>query len=187
MKILFTGGSSFTGYWFIKELASAGHEVVAAFRRRPDEYPDDLRRRRVSALTAICRPVFSTSFGDDHFFELIHEGNWDLFCNHGADVSNYKSPDFDVAGAVANNTHGLPRVLDSLKNAGCTRIVLTGSVFENDEGAGSKDLRAFSPYGLSKALTWQMFRYYAQLRQMPLGKFVIPNPFGPYEEPRFTH
>jgi hypothetical protein len=26
--ILFTGGSSFTGYWFIKELASAGHEFL---------------------------------------------------------------------------------------------------------------------------------------------------------------
>jgi nucleoside-diphosphate-sugar epimerase len=32
-----------------------------------------------------------------------------------------------------------------------------------------------------------MFRYYAQSRQIDLGKFVIPNPFGPYEEPRFTH
>jgi UDP-glucose 4-epimerase len=67
------------------------------------------------------------------------------------------------------------------------QIVLTGSVFENDEGAGSGNLEAFSPYGLSKGLTWQVFRYYAQSRQISLGKFVIPNPFGPYEEPRFTH
>jgi nucleoside-diphosphate-sugar epimerase len=66
-------------------------------------------------------------------------------------------------------------------------VVLTGSVFENDEGAGSGTLEAFSPYGLSKGLTWQMFRYYAQPRQISLGKFVIANPFGPYEEPRFIH
>ena len=32
MKILFTGGSSFTGSWFIRELAAAGHEVTAIFR-----------------------------------------------------------------------------------------------------------------------------------------------------------
>jgi UDP-glucose 4-epimerase len=32
-----------------------------------------------------------------------------------------------------------------------------------------------------------MFRYYTQAKQMSLGKFVIPNPFGPLEEPRFTH
>lgn len=36
-------------------------------------------------------------------------------------------------------------------------------------------------------MTWQLFRYYAQAHQFSLGKFVIPNPFGPYEEPRFTH
>jgi nucleoside-diphosphate-sugar epimerase len=77
-------------------------------------------------------------------------------------------------------------VLESLIDTGCRKIILTGSVFENDEGVGSKDLRAFSPYGLSKAFTWQLFRYHAEIRDLTLGKFVIPNPFGPYEEPRFT-
>ena len=31
-----------------------------------------------------------------------------------------------------------------------------------------------------------MFRYYCGRAGLSLGKFVIPNPFGPYEEPRFT-
>ena len=44
----------------------------------------------------------------------------------------------------------LPRVLDLLMAAGCSKIVLTGSVFENDEGAGSEPREAFSPYGLVK-------------------------------------
>jgi UDP-glucose 4-epimerase len=187
MKIIFTGGSSFTGYWFAKELASAGHDVVAVFRRPLQEYTDDLRRKRVEALADICRPTFGVSFGDERFLQLIKEGRWDLFCHHAADVSNYRSPDFDVAAAVENNTCRLPLVVDLLKDTGCTKIVLTGSVFENDEGAGSGSLEAFSPYGLSKGLTWQVFRYYAQSRQISLGKFVIPNPFGPFEEPRFTH
>ena len=47
MKILFTGGSSFTGYWFVKELAAAGHDVSAMFRRKAEDYADDLRRSRV--------------------------------------------------------------------------------------------------------------------------------------------
>ena len=187
MKILFTGGSSFTGFWFAKQLASAGHEVFVLLRRLPQEYPDDLRRKRVEALTDICHPVLGVSFGDETFLRLIKDGNWDLLCHHAAEATNYKSPDFNVAAAVESNTHRLPLVLDLLKDAGCTKIVLTGSVFENDEGVGSGTLEAFSPYGLSKGLTWQIFRYYAQSRQMSLGKFVIPNPFGPYEEPRFTH
>jgi len=187
MKILFTGASSFTGYWFVKELVSAGHEVCAVFRRNTDAYSDNPRRERVESLLKFCRPAPGVSFGDDQFLKLIKGGNWDLLCHHAAEMSNYKSREFDVLGAVENNTHRLPLVLDVLKDAGCTKVVVTGSIFENDEGTGSWPLEAFYPYGLSKGLTWQMFRYYSQVQQLSMGKFVIPNPFGPYEGPRFTN
>jgi len=64
--------------------------------------------------------------------------------------------------------------------------VLTGSVFEANEGAGSMPLRAFSPYGLSKTLTAAAVAFYADREGFTFEKFVIPNPFGPYEDPRFT-
>ena len=35
-------------------------------------------------------------------------------------------------------------------------------------------------------MTAQVFRYYCGAHGVGLGKFVIPNPFGPYEEPRYT-
>jgi nucleoside-diphosphate-sugar epimerase len=101
-------------------------------------------------------------------------------------VTNYKSPDFDTVQALGNNTHNLPVVLERLKAAQCSRVLLTGSVFEGGEGSGSQGLPDFSPYGLSKALTAHMFQYYCDRARVGLGKFVIPNPFGPYEEPRFT-
>ncbi|HEV8292214.1 MAG TPA: NAD(P)-dependent oxidoreductase [Tepidisphaeraceae bacterium] len=186
MKVLFTGASSFTGFWFVQELSRGGHEVTAIFRRRAEDYTDELRRRRVQALREVCRPVFGVDFGGEKFIELVKQPGWDVLCNHAADVTNYKSPDFNVAAAVENNTRNLPAVLKALKDSGCSRIVLTGSVFENDEGAGSEQLAAFSPYGLSKGLTAQMFRYYVARAGLSLGKFVIPNPFGPFEEPRFT-
>jgi UDP-glucose 4-epimerase len=186
MKILFTGGSSFTGYWFIRELTAAGHQVTAVFRRRPAEYSDEVRRQRVVLATEACRPVHSYSFGDEKFLGLIKESGWDILCHHGADVTNYKSPDFDTVGALRNNTHNLSAVLEALRGTGCSRVLLTGSVFEGGEGAGSQGLPDFSPYGLSKALTAQAFRYYCGRAGLSLGKFVIPNPFGPYEEPRFT-
>ena len=186
MRILFTGGSSFTGYWFVNELARAGHEIVAIFRGSEAGY-QGIRRERVERLEPRCRRVFGCSFGDSRFLDLIgREGGWDVLCHHAAHVADYKSPDFDVLGAVASNTRGLPSVLEALRGQGCGSVVLTGSVFENDEGAGSEDLPAFSPYGLSKGLTAQLFRYRAAASGMRLGKFVIPNPFGPFEEPRFT-
>jgi nucleoside-diphosphate-sugar epimerase len=187
MRILFTGASSFTGYWLVRELASVGHQVVPIFRRNPDDYPDDLRRARVTFLVEHCRPVYGCSFGDEQFMQLLRTGGpWDLLCHHAADVTNYKSPDFDVHAAVLNNTRNLPAVLDALRAGGCNRVLLTGSVFEQHEGAGSESLPAFSPYGLSKGLTAEVFRYHTAIRGMQLGKFVIPNPFGPLEEPRFT-
>jgi nucleoside-diphosphate-sugar epimerase len=186
MKILFTGGSSFTGFWFIRELTAAGHEVAAVFRKRPEDYSDAVRRQRVEIATGACRPIYGCSFGDEKFLALIKESRYDILCHHAADVTNYKSPDFDTAAALQNNTHNLSAVLETIKGAGCNRVLLTGSVFEGGEGAGSQGLPDFSPYGLSKALTAQVFRFYCGRAGVSLGKFVIPNPFGAYEEPRFT-
>jgi len=185
MRILLTGASSFTGAWFARELTAAGHQVTATFRRRPEAYPDALRQRRVAWAAEGCRPVYGPSFGDPSFLELAQEP-FDLLAHHAADVTSYKSPDFDAVAAVASNTRALPAVLQALSERGCRRVVLTGSVFENGEGAGSDGLPDFSPYGLSKALTAQVFRYHCRRAGMALGKFVIPNPFGPWEEPRYT-
>jgi nucleoside-diphosphate-sugar epimerase len=115
MKILFTGGSSFTGFWFIRELARAGHEVVATFRRKADEYPDAVRQQRVKLAGESCRAVFGASFGDDAFLKLIREsGPFDLLCHHAADVTNYKSPDFDVPAALATSRTRLRMNLEKL-------------------------------------------------------------------------
>ena len=69
--------------------------------------------------------------------------------------------------------------------AGGRRVTLSGTFFEGSEGAGSQGLPDFSPYGLSKALTAQVFRFECARAGVGLGKFVIPNPFGPYDEPKF--
>ena len=187
MKILITGGSSFTGYWFIRELAAAGHEVFATFTRADADQYDDLRALRVNQSVELCTPVWNCAFGDESFLALIkQEKDWDLLCHHGAYVHDYKSIDFDVLAAVQANTNKLKTVLERWLDAGCDKVLLTGSVFEQDEGMGEQPLRAFSPYGLSKGLTSQMFKFWCQHFSVNLAKFVIPNPFGPYEEKRFT-
>lgn len=186
MKILFSGSSSFTGYWFLKELSSRGHDVVALFRKSREAY-EDVRRERVTLISKEVRPVFNCVFGSDLFFDQVRQqGPWDAYCHHAAEVTGYKSMDFDASKALENNTYRLRESLAALQECGCRRLILTGSVFEPHEGAGSEGLRAVSPYGLSKGLTSEMFRYYCQVQGMPLAKFVIPNPFGPYEEKRFT-
>ncbi len=186
MRVLFTGASSFTGYWFVRELAAAGHQVVAAFRG--DGNYQGIRAERTRLVRELCETRFDCAFGGDAFLDLARttSGGFDVLCHHGAEVGDYRSPDFDPYRAAALNLHRLPEVLRVLKDRGCGRLVLTGSVFEPDEGAGSEPLRAFSPYGLSKGLTAAAAAFYADREGVTFEKFVIPNPFGPYEEPRFT-
>jgi UDP-glucose 4-epimerase len=186
VRILFTGASSFTGTWFVRELAAAGHDVTATFRRAPGAYEDESRRRRVALASAACQPIHGVSFGDEAFLDLARSGHWDVLAHHAAHVADYKSPDFDALAAARSNAHNLRSVLDALATGGCRRVVLTGTFFEPGEGAGSQGLPAFSPYALSKAITCEIFRHYCRAAGLALGKFVVPNPFGPYEEPRYT-
>src|SRR5215469_14150967 len=158
MRILFTGASSFTGYWFVRELVAAGHEVVAACRGEGSY--EGLRAERVQLVHELCETRFGCAFGNDNFLALT-KNSFDVLCHHGAEVGDYRSPDFDPYRAAAANLHRLPEVLRALMKRGCGRLVLTGSVFEQGEGAGSAPLRAFSPYGLSKGLTAAAAEFYA--------------------------
>ena len=185
MRILFTGGSSFTGLWFARELVRGGHDVVATFTRESAEDYDGLRRRRVALLLdSGIRAEFSCRFGSDRFIDLVNAEGFDILCHHGADVTDYKSPEFNASRAVDSNTFRVRNVLAALQARRDAEVILTGTYFEAREGAGTAPLRAFSPYAESKTDTWEIFLDECNARAMPIGKFVIPNPIGEWEEPR---
>lgn len=184
MKILFTGASSFTGYWFVRWLVEQGHSVHALCRKSLGSY-EGVRRQRVERLLGLCEMSFGAQFGSKSFLNRIKKRSYDLLCHHAADMHQYKSPEFDVVRAINSNARNLQQVLQVLREKGCQRVVVTGSVFESNEG-GNSQAKALSLYGLSKALTAQIFQAYVEMNSMAFGKFVIPNPFGPFEEFRFT-
>jgi UDP-glucose 4-epimerase len=184
MKALLTGASSFSGLWFARALAERGVELIAPLRGGLNTY-SGLRQARVRELAKFAEIASGVEFGSAEFFEVLDRAQCDIFCHHAARVADYRSPAFDVNLALAENTRGLKALTERLNAGACSAVILTGSVFESDEGAGTEPRRAFSPYGLSKALTAAVVRYWCEMAGMPLGKFVIANPFGPLEEPRF--
>jgi UDP-glucose 4-epimerase len=187
MRVLLNGASSFTGYWFARALSEAGHDVTAVLSSPDAAGYSGIRAERVRLLRTIARTIFGAPMGSETLFAVIgREAPFDVFCHHWAEVRHYRSADYDVLAAVAAATHRLVDLLRALAGRGCVHMVLTGSVFEEEEGAGERPLRAFSPYGLAKSLSWRYVRYYCEREGISLRKFVIPNPFGPYEEPRFT-
>jgi nucleoside-diphosphate-sugar epimerase len=184
MKILLTGASSFTGHWFAEALLKAGHDVVAPLRGGLDSGADVRRVERLRGLDGKADLIPDCAFGSPRFMEIAGGRDFDVLCHHAAEVSNYRSPDFDIAGAVASNTLNLRAVLESMSRRGLKGVVLTGSFFEQDEGAGSLPLAAFSAYGVSKGATADVVRHRCHEIGMRYGKFVVPHPFGPLEQPR---
>ncbi len=124
--------------------------------------------------------------GSDAMFDALKGTRFDLLCLHGAVVGNHKAPDFDVIDALGQNTKNLAEILPIFENQGGKAVVATGTYFEADEGIGSEPREAFSPYALSKTLTWETIRYHCHRAKIPLAKFVVANPFGPLEKGGFT-
>lgn len=184
MKILLTGASSFTGYWFAETLAAAGHHVVAPLRGARDSTADRERTERLRRLVDKVEVIPECAFGSPRFLEIARSRDIDILCHHAAEVGDYRNPDFDITAAAAANTLNLRAALKAMGERGVKGMVLTGSYFEYDEGAGSQPLLAFSPYGISKGLTAQIVRHRCYEFAIPYAKFVIPHPFGPLEQPR---
>ena len=184
MRVLLTGVSSFTGLWFARALAQAGHEVVAPMRG--SGATDPLRAARLDEAAKVADLIPAAPFGSSRFLGLLADyGPFDVLCHHAAEAANHKAPDFDVEAAVAANTFNARAVMAMARETGVRRLVVTGSVFEAGEGHGSEPLRAFSPYGQSKTETSLALQDEAAEADLECVKFVIPNPFGPYESQTF--
>ncbi len=184
MKVLLSGVSSFTGYWFAKDLVDRGHDVTGVLTRQLSDYEGN-RAARLQKLSNGCRLVEGVKFGDDRFLKLLNEKKFDIYCHHAAYMESYRSTGYDFVCAIQNDG-GMLNVIRRLKECGAKGIVYTGSVFEPGEGIGSDQVRAFSPYGVTKAALFSYFKYFCHREQLKIGKFVIPNPFGAFEEPKFT-
>lgn len=184
MEVLLTGASSFTGLWFARALAMAGAKVTAVYRRPFDAYTG-LRRLRVIQGETWCTQHFEVPWGSERFHELVASQRFDVFCHHGAQVSDYRSDRFDVQGAVEHNTREMDRTLGQLARWK-TRVVVTSSLFEGGVGRGTRPDDDMYPYGRSKRLTAERMAVLCGVHGLPFHRFVVGNPFGPMETPKFA-
>src|SRR6516165_9659215 len=159
MKILLTGVSSFTGHWIARAAVEAGYEVCCPLTGACSY--DGVRRTRMDELPASVRVVEHAAFGTPEFLALVRDFRPQALCHHGAYTKNYRSSDFDALTALANNARQAEEVLKQFVVGGGRLLLITGTFFEANEGQGELPRRAFSPYGLSKTLSSQLFDYYA--------------------------
>lgn len=125
-------------------------------------------------------------FWNEKFLKLVKSQKWDALCLHAAQATDPRSPEFDWLGALEGNTKNVEKVFKEFKEAGGKNIIVTGSLYEADESSGKLPLEAFNRYGLSKTLTWHVFRYFAKEFDLNIGKIIFPIVFGIYEDPKFV-
>lgn len=182
--VLLTGASSFTGMWIAEALQAAGFRVIAPLLRDRDAY-EGVRRDRVTRLEQVAEVRFGRAFGSDALLaDIRSSGGVDVLAHHAAHITGYRDAAFDPVDALARNTAGAPAMLRAVRDAGGRLMVLTGTVFEAAEGGGD-ELGAVTPYGLSKTLTRQAFDYWTAEAGLRFGRFIIPSPYGAFEERRF--
>lgn len=180
-KVLLTGGSSFTGLWIAQALAEAGFEVTAAITRPLDGYAG-LRAERVARLANVARVIPEAPVASQRFLAAAREGA-DLLAHHGADIPGYRDPDYDPWAGFQRNMAGVGEAIAAFAQAGGKGFIATGTYFEDGEGGGQA---AASPYGASKALTNAEQARLAAEAGLNFGKFVVPSPFGRFEEGRIV-
>jgi len=190
MKILFTGASSFTGMHFVHAMLKAGHEVHCTFSRASLFDYSSHEQNRISTFLQHTHNRFSSPFGSPFFFEEF-KGKFDVLCLHGTkgQSAGHDTSDFDVMGAVLDNTWHASSVMEAAKKAGVKKVVLTGTYFEKWGGmlhSRSNCQPAKNTYALSKTLTSDIIKFYCDEQDITFAKFIISNPFGPYENNRFT-
>ena len=183
MRVLLTGASSFTGFWIARALLDQGVEVVGALRGRRDE-GEPLRQQRLARLAGRCPLVVEAGMGTSSLLEVAAaERPFDLLWLHGAEVGAFRRADYDPMRAAAATTAGAASLMAASR---CAGVIVSGSVFEADEGRGDGTRGAIGAYGLAKSIAWQMLRFAAEERGLPITKLVIAHPFGPLEKPGLT-
>jgi UDP-glucose 4-epimerase len=183
--VLLTGGTSFSGLWFARALKDSNYRVIALVRRPCSDY-SGLRRERARELSRIADDVVVGDFGSPEMSAAASKRSIVLLCHHASVVENYKDPHFSILSALASNTNNIADSLMKMSGEGLRGCVYTGTFFEAGEGGVPGNPSAASPYALSKQLSAQIIRFWTEHLGLAFGRYIVPTPFGPYEEPRFA-
>jgi len=184
LHVLLTGVSSFSGSAFAAELASRGHQVTGVLSQPRDSY-QGVRADRLAMLGDSVSFIESAPMGSEALTEAIAGLDAiDVVGLHHATVGDFRSPTYDLGSAVASATAGAADIAAATVAKGATAVVFTRSVFESGFGV-TDDVRPIGVYAIAKSATAELWRERFRPLDVTMKDFVIANPVGALEEPRF--
>ena len=183
-NVLLTGVSSFTGFWFAKELKLKGFNIFCPLPRSENDY-NGIKAKRIDNIKRDVKIVFDCSLGEKKFNDLL-ENPFEFLCLHGAHVQNYESPKFELLNSLNRNLNEIEFILKKSFVNGCKTVLWTSSIFEdvidnNDENSDNYKV-PWLKYALSKKTSYTIVKHLALSMGLNFVRFVISNPFGPFED-----
>ena len=88
MRVLFTGSSSFTGYYFLKEINKQKIKTFAIFSRNISSYKKNYQKEILKSELKYIKPRLNIKFGSPKYLKLIQNEKIDTICFHHFIVGN---------------------------------------------------------------------------------------------------
>lgn len=167
MRVLMTGISSFSGYYFAKSFLERDHEVIGILSGGYSS--NSLKERRIKNLVSLKK---SLSFLNLRDIKSLRDNNFEVLILHGSHMKDRKSPEFNSYNAV-QKTLEVSRTIK--ENGVFANIIHTGTFSEPYESLYD-DPVSFNTYSTSKS---EIYVAHKELFSDNLiHKYVMPNPIG---------
>jgi len=173
-KCVITGSTSFSGIWFTKTMLDQGWECVAVTQNSKVLSPAVEKR-----LNWIRK-----DYPNFEFVQLENLPNYkdvDVVCLHGTATFDYRNPNFEIEEALKQTLKVSEMIINLFPKA---YFIHTGTFSEPNESFGDDNRTSFNPYSTSKQLIYE--KHKEKVVSGKLLKYVMPNPFGPLENHKFT-
>ena len=185
--IVIDGISSFTGFHFANSL-STKYKVYGLISKKYNNYKE-LKKKRLDILlkNQNIKIYENIKFGDLKFFKILKKfKKIDLFCLHSSYTKNYNNDNkFSLKKAISSNLNNIEKFLDLMKLKGA-RINYSQSIFQSLYKKNVIE-KNFSKYSISKDIVSLYLTFLCEKKRLLLSFFTIANPFGIYEEKRYTN
>lgn len=182
-RAMITGGAGFVGSHLADRLVDDGHEVLAV---------DDLSKGKVSRLSE-ARRRGSVNF---HQVDIRSEEFVDVTVKFRPEVIYHLAAQASVSNSVKNpmndadvNVLGTLNVLEAARRCDTERVVFTstgGAVYGSKVQLPAKESYAKnpdSPYGISKKVVEDYFRFYRNEYEVDFAIIGPSNIYGPRQDP----
>lgn len=160
-RVIVTGATGFIGTRLCARLVDAGAEVHALSRRVTPETNGSIQWHRGDLADADAIQAFVRSVAPDTVFHLASQ------------VSGKPGREL-VRPMLESNLLGTVNLLDGVQEAGCRRVVVTGTVVEPRD-----DEPATSPYAAAKAAATNYARMFHALYGTPVVCLRLSMVYGP--------